>query len=215
MINKSRLLGFALGIMAAWPVYAQETDEGNTTSDAVSLNYVGDEIRIGIGYDSETDLTGEFFWAFSEQPDSAWLAEGWMGNGSSGGLKLNYHWLSGGVESGQDLDGNPVYSDGRVRKLFLAADRNIYDDAKLTFGGGSEHNNKFWSLYASKSITGRRYLGQTIGYTAAKFDRSLLTFGLMALFGVILGSFLWSLVTKSFRIEWFSSVRDFINHARL
>ena len=31
-------------------------------------------------------------------------------------------------------------------------------------------------------------------------------------FGVILGSFLWSIVTKSFRIEWFASVGDFLNH---
>jgi len=30
---------------------------------------------------------------------------------------------------------------------------------------------------------------------------------------VILGSLLWSLISRSFRIEWFASFRDFVNHA--
>jgi hypothetical protein len=34
----------------------------------------------------------------------------------------------------------------------------------------------------------------------------------MALFGVIVGSFLWALVSKSFRLEWFASGKDFLNH---
>jgi uncharacterized membrane protein YedE/YeeE len=51
-----------------------------------------------------------------------------------------------------------------------------------------------------------------VGYVASKFDRSLVTFGIMALLGVIVGSFLWSLLSKSFRIEWFASGQDFLNH---
>jgi uncharacterized membrane protein YedE/YeeE len=31
--------------------------------------------------------------------------------------------------------------------------------------------------------------------------------------GVILGSFLWSIVSKGFRIEWFVNLKDFLNHA--
>jgi hypothetical protein len=34
----------------------------------------------------------------------------------------------------------------------------------------------------------------------------------MALLGVIAGSFLWSLINRSFRIEWFASFGDFVNH---
>ncbi|MES9912973.1 MAG: YeeE/YedE thiosulfate transporter family protein, partial [Candidatus Sedimenticola sp. 4PFRAG1] len=34
----------------------------------------------------------------------------------------------------------------------------------------------------------------------------------MALFGVICGSLLWSLISKSFRIEWFVDFKDFLNH---
>jgi len=140
---------------------AQETDEGRQ-SDAGSYQYIGDDIRIGIGYNTDTKLTGEFFWTLGEDIDSAWIAEGWLGDESAGGIKLNYHWLSGGVESGKDADGNPIYSDGRVRKLFLAADRNIYDDGKISFGGGSERNNRFWSLYGSLATTGERHIGQSI-----------------------------------------------------
>jgi outer membrane protein OmpA-like peptidoglycan-associated protein/tetratricopeptide (TPR) repeat protein len=108
-------------------------------------NYIGDDIRLSIGYTSETDLTGEFLWNFLEDSDSAVSFEAWKGNESSGGLKLNYHWLA----------------DGKVRKLFIAADQNVYSDGKLTFGGGSEHEDRFWSLYGSKSITGERAIDQS------------------------------------------------------
>jgi uncharacterized membrane protein YedE/YeeE len=55
-------------------------------------------------------------------------------------------------------------------------------------------------------------MGQTVGYAAAKFDASLLTFGVMAFLGVVAGSLLWSLLSRSFRIEWFSSFNDFLAH---
>jgi hypothetical protein len=55
-------------------------------------------------------------------------------------------------------------------------------------------------------------MGQTVGYAAAGFERALLTFGVMAFLGVIAGSLLWSLLSRSFRIEWFSSFGDFMNH---
>jgi len=136
------MFGVALGMFAAGSVAAEVIDDRSSNSDAIATNYVGDEIRIGIGYNSETRLTGEFFWTFAEDPDSAWIAEGWLGDESAGGLKLNYHWLSGGVQNGLDRDGNPVYADGKVRKFFLAADRNRYDDGKFSIGFGSEKNNR-------------------------------------------------------------------------
>ena len=55
-------------------------------------------------------------------------------------------------------------------------------------------------------------LGQITGYTAAGFERALLTFGIMAALGVIAGSLFWSLATRSFRVEWFASWRDFASH---
>lgn len=63
-----------------------------------------------------------------------------------------------------------------------------------------------------QSFTFINPMGQTLGYAAAGMDRSYLTFGVMALIGVILGSFLWSVLNRSFRIEWFASFGDFISH---
>lgn len=65
---------------------------------------------------------------------------------------------------------------------------------------------------ATQSFTFINPMGQTLGYAATGFSSALLTAGVMALLGVILGSFLWSLVTRGFRFEWFSSVGDFLNH---
>lgn len=65
---------------------------------------------------------------------------------------------------------------------------------------------------ASQSFTFINPMGQALGYAASGFNHTLLTFGVMALAGVLAGSLLWSLVSRSFRIEWFASVRDFANH---
>ena len=63
-----------------------------------------------------------------------------------------------------------------------------------------------------QSFTFINPMGQTLGYVAGKFDGSLLTFGVMALAGVIAGSLLWSILSRNFRIEWFASFADFRNH---
>ena len=65
---------------------------------------------------------------------------------------------------------------------------------------------------ASQSFSFVGPMGQTLGYAMGGFDRTLLTFGVMALAGVIAGSLLWSLISRSFRIEWFASGSDFVNH---
>ncbi|MHB1353588.1 MAG: YeeE/YedE family protein [Thiobacillus sp.] len=65
---------------------------------------------------------------------------------------------------------------------------------------------------ASQSFTFINPMGQSLGYAASGFDRTLLTFGIMALAGVAAGSLLWSLVSRRFRFEWFASFRDFVNH---
>jgi uncharacterized protein len=68
------------------------------------------------------------------------------------------------------------------------------------------------AVLSPQSYTFINPMGQTLGYATSGFSSSLLTFGVMALLGVIAGSFLWSLVTRSFRIEWFASFGDFVNH---
>jgi uncharacterized membrane protein YedE/YeeE len=68
------------------------------------------------------------------------------------------------------------------------------------------------SSVAPQSFTFINPMGQTLGFIASGFKSVGLTFGVMALLGVIAGSFLWSMVTRSFRIEWFASGKDFANH---
>jgi len=55
-------------------------------------------------------------------------------------------------------------------------------------------------------------IGQVLRYGLNNFDDRFLTFGVVSVFGIILGSLLWALVSRGFRIEWFASVRDFVNH---
>ncbi len=64
----------------------------------------------------------------------------------------------------------------------------------------------------SQSFTFINPIGQTYGYIKNSFDSALLTFGLISVFGVILGSLIWSLISRSFRIEWFFDLKDFFNH---
>ncbi|MCG6936701.1 MAG: YeeE/YedE family protein [Gammaproteobacteria bacterium] len=63
-----------------------------------------------------------------------------------------------------------------------------------------------------QSFTFINPIGQTFGYIKDGFKPALLTFGLVSVFGVILGSLFWSLVTRSFRLEWFADFKDFMNH---
>ena len=55
-------------------------------------------------------------------------------------------------------------------------------------------------------------MGQVLRYGLNHFDERFLTFGVVSVFGIILGSMVWALVSRGFRFEWFASVRDFINH---
>ena len=56
-------------------------------------------------------------------------------------------------------------------------------------------------------------MGDTVRYLLDPTKLSLINFGVAALAGVIAGSFLYAVATKNFRIEWFASLGDFVNHA--
>ena len=68
------------------------------------------------------------------------------------------------------------------------------------------------SSVAAQSFTFINPLGQSYGFAQSGFDRAMVTFGLVSVIGVILGSLLWSLISRSFRIEWFVDMKDFISH---
>jgi uncharacterized membrane protein YedE/YeeE len=56
-------------------------------------------------------------------------------------------------------------------------------------------------------------MGDTLRYLLDPANLSLVNFGVAALAGVIAGSFVWTVITGQFRIEWFASWRDFASHA--
>lgn len=63
-----------------------------------------------------------------------------------------------------------------------------------------------------QSFTFINPMGQTLRYGVQDFSPSYLTFGVVAVLGVVLGSLLWSLIARSFRIEWFAGIGDFVTH---
>jgi len=65
---------------------------------------------------------------------------------------------------------------------------------------------------ASQSLTFINPMGETFFYAMNPGNTLLISFGIMALMGVIAGSFFYALISRSFRIEWFSSVKDAVNH---
>jgi len=56
-------------------------------------------------------------------------------------------------------------------------------------------------------------MGDSVRYLLSPTNFSLINFGVMALTGVIVGSFLYSVLFGKFRIEWFASGKDFVQHA--
>ena len=65
----------------------------------------------------------------------------------------------------------------------------------------------------TQSYTFISAMGDAARYVMKPTDFSLVNFGIVALAGVVLGSLLWALVSRSFRFEWFKSIGDFVNHA--
>jgi uncharacterized protein len=65
---------------------------------------------------------------------------------------------------------------------------------------------------STQSFTFINPIAQSYGYIVSGFKPRHLTFGLFAVAGVILGSLFWSLVSRSFRIEWFANKADFFTH---
>jgi hypothetical protein len=65
---------------------------------------------------------------------------------------------------------------------------------------------------AAQSYTFISPAGDLGRFVTEGFGTNLLSFGLMALAGVIVGSLLWALVSRTFRFEWFASWKDAGNH---
>ncbi len=65
----------------------------------------------------------------------------------------------------------------------------------------------------TQSFTFISPMGDLARYVMNPADTSLINFGIVALIGVIVGSFIYAVVTRGFRVEWFVDAKDFGNHA--
>ncbi len=166
MLNKIALAaviasaGFSVAVADTNPSIMNDDEMVRSAGQSPTVNFVGDRYRIGVGLDTEFDVIGEFLATLHETSTSSWLGEGWIGRDGAGGVKLNYHWLIRG-QSEEGPDG-PVYVDGHIAKLFLAADQNQHDDRKLTFGLGWEHEDFFFGAYGMRALTSERLINQTV-----------------------------------------------------
>lgn len=138
----------------------QNTDDPNAgPQGSGGWTYIGDQARIGIGIDDDGDLLGDGLFIFAEDEDSAWLGEGWIADGGAGGVKLNYHWLSGAIDP-ENPDQLP--EGAFVHKLFVAVDQNLESDRKATFGWGMERQVWFMNVQGSAAISGSRLVNEDV-----------------------------------------------------
>ncbi len=75
-----------------------------------------------------------------------------------------------------------------------------------------EHKPASSQSLSPQSFTIINPMGQAFGYAKSGFDDALLTYGLMIVIGIVLGSFLHAVITRGFRVEWFASFRDVVRH---
>lgn len=95
------------------------------------------------------------------------------------------------VIAGWLITGGPASDDWRAHAMFAAERPSRVDVQSFTF------------------ITP---IGDTGRYLLEPKRLSLLNFGVMGVFGVVAGSFLYALASRSLRFEWFASARDFASH---
>lgn len=77
----------------------------------------------------------------------------------------------------------------------------------------ADFSERIPSRVEAQSFTFIAPMGDGIRYLADPLDTSLINFGLMALAGVIAGSFVWNIASGRFRIEVFAGKADLIRHA--
>ncbi|WP_181918468.1 MULTISPECIES: Ig-like domain-containing protein [unclassified Wenzhouxiangella] len=155
-------LVLAQGLAAVAIAQVEDEDAPRSQAGTPTFHFIGDRYRVGIGLDSEFDVIGEFEAAVYESQRSSFIGDGWLGSEGAGGVKLNYHWLIN--ETAEEGPDGPVYTDGNVAKLFVAADQNQLEDRKLTFGGGWEGRKWAFSGYGMTALSDERLVdrGTTI-----------------------------------------------------
>ncbi len=112
---------------------------------------------------------------------------------------------------------NKLSSDNILSGLVVGL---VVSFAWLLTGGelGQEwiENNDFldtpYPAVGVQSFTFINPMGESIIYFSKFFDDFFLTFGVTALISTIIGSFVYAVLSKNFRIEWFANKYDFARH---
>jgi len=152
-------LALAQCLAIAAVAQVEDAEAPDSRAGTPTFNFIGDRYRIGLGLDSEFDIVGELEASLYESQRSSLIGDGWLGGEGAGGVKLNYHWLiNETTEAGPD---GPVYVDGSIAKLFVAADQNQFDDRKLSFGAGWEGRNWAFSGYGMTALSDERLVDRT------------------------------------------------------
>lgn len=117
--------------------------------------------------------------------------------------------------------GGSVVGLAVVGAWFVTASLVVVNMEEELFSWTDYGSDEVWSLFEEndrpsdigvQSFSFVNPIGQVLRYGVNGFENGYLTFGVVSVLGVIIGSFLWSVLSKGFRIEWFASGRDFINH---
>ena len=110
---------------------------------------------------------------------------------------LAFWYLSSNI--GLDVDGDQYTLQGFAQEWDFLAE-------------SSEGKPAITAALAPQSFTFINPMGQSLGLALEGFNPLFVTAGVMAFFGIIIGSLIWTLISRSFRIEWFVNLKDFFNH---
>ena len=78
-----------------------------------------------------------------------------------------------------------------------------------------ENNDFLYTPYPSvgvQSFTFINPMGELLIYSSSVFDSFYLTFGVTTLISTVFGSFIYALISKNLRLEWFANKHDFYRH---
>ncbi len=159
------LLAAAIGCALTASAVAQTAPP--TENASIPLTYVGTNVSGGVSVNDDGDFGGEIraFWGI--RPRALWFGEAWGQDYGAVGVKLGYHWLLGDAtrETEAEKPGSVT-----VAKVFVAADRNRFEDEKVTLGFGLERERWFGSISLSAATSDERLIGSDLD-----IDTNLLT----------------------------------------
>ncbi|MEZ5461121.1 Ig-like domain-containing protein [Dokdonella sp.] len=147
-----RQLPLCVAIALATSAHAQAPTDPSSGDVTIPVTYVGSNARVSLGVDNDGDVLGEILAILGKTDESAWLAELWLGQSSSGGIQVSYNRLFGSPDSDK----------ASVWKFFVAGDQNMYRDNKATIGVGWERDDLFFSGYYSHATSGSRLVNSSL-----------------------------------------------------